>query len=174
MIYRCSSKDCGYWCEGEMLEGAACPWCGKELLRAEEKNMSGDDWAALGGFWSEQGAKGKTRMAECFRKAAYLGSAWGTCNLGICMEQGDGVERNPEQAFWLYSQAMEMDYNLPERFKLEYTAEDMSARKKIWNMPWRCTTRLLNMALPVRRCCWPGPIIPAAALRRIGKNPCSG
>ena len=43
MIYRCSSKDCGYWCEGEMLEGAACPWCGKELLRAEEKNMSGDD-----------------------------------------------------------------------------------------------------------------------------------
>ena len=59
MIYRCSSKDCGYWCEGEMLEGAACPWCGKELLRAEEKNMSGDDWAALGGFWSEQGAKGK-------------------------------------------------------------------------------------------------------------------
>lgn len=47
-------------------------------------------------------------MAECFRKAAYLGSAWGTCNLGICMEQGDGVERNPEQAFWLYSQAMEM------------------------------------------------------------------
>ena len=81
MIYRCSSKDCGYWCEGEMLEGAACPWCGKELLRAEEKNMSGDDWAALGGFWSEQGAKGKTRMAECFRKAAYLGSAWGTCNL---------------------------------------------------------------------------------------------
>ena len=76
MIYRCSSKDCGYWCEGEMLEGAACPWCGKELLRAEEKNMSGDDWAALGGFWSEQGAKGKTRMAECFRKAAYLGSAW--------------------------------------------------------------------------------------------------
>ena len=108
MIYRCSSKDCGYWCEGEMLEGAACPWCGKELLRAEEKNMSGDDWAALGGFWSEQGAKGKARMAECFRKAAYLGSAWGTCNLGICMEQGDGVERNPEQAFWLYSQAMEM------------------------------------------------------------------
>ena len=59
MIYRCSSKDCGYWCEGEMLEGAACPWCGKELLRAEEKNMSGDDWAALGGFWSEQGAKGR-------------------------------------------------------------------------------------------------------------------
>ena len=70
--------------------------------------MSGDDWANLGNFWMDQGDSGKKRMVECFRKAAYYGSALGACNLGICLEQGNGVEANPEEAFWLYQQAIEM------------------------------------------------------------------
>ena len=107
MIYHCEDYTCNYWDEGEKLP-ERCPQCGRKLLRANEADMTGDDWTALGNTLSDAEASDKKRMVDCFRKAAYLGSAWGVCNLGICMEQGNGVEADPVQAFWLYRQAVEM------------------------------------------------------------------
>ena len=69
--------------------------------------MTGDDWSALGVFWISRPDR-KERGLACFRRSAGMGSGWGTCNLGICMEQGLGVEADPRQAFWLYQQAVEM------------------------------------------------------------------
>ncbi|MFR1040305.1 MAG: tetratricopeptide repeat protein [Clostridium sp.] len=107
MIYHCEDHTCNYWDEGEKLP-ERCPQCGRKLLRANEADMTGDDWTALGNTLWDAEASDKKRMVDCFRKAAYLGSAWGVCNLGICMEQGNGVEADPVQAFWLYQQAVEM------------------------------------------------------------------
>ena len=107
MIYHGVDRACHYWGEGDELP-AQCPQCGQQLLSADESAMTGDDWTALGSFWSDCGEGGKKRMVACFQKAAYLGSAWGVCNLAICTEQGDGVAADPEQAFWLYQQAVEM------------------------------------------------------------------
>ena len=107
MIYHCEDRTCNYWDEGEKLP-ERCPQCGRKLLRANEADMTGDDWTALGNTLWDAEASDKKRMVDCFRKAAYLGSAWGVCNLGICMEQGNGVEADPVQAFWLYQQAVEM------------------------------------------------------------------
>lgn len=107
MIYHCEDHTCNYWDEGEKLP-ERCPQCGRKLLRANEADMTGDDWTALGNTLWDAEASDKKRMVDCFRKAAYLGSAWGVCNLGICMEQGNGVEADPVQAFWLYRQAVEM------------------------------------------------------------------
>ena len=107
MIYHCEDHTCNSWDEGEKLP-ERCPQCGRKLLRANEADMTGDDWTALGNTLWDAEASDKKRMVDCFRKAAYLGSAWGVCNLGICMEQGNGVEADPVQAFWLYQQAVEM------------------------------------------------------------------
>lgn len=98
MIYHCEDHTCNYWDEGEKLP-ERCPQCGRKLLRANEADMTGDDWTALGNTLWDAEASDKKRMVDCFRKAAYLGSAWGVCNLGICMEQGNGVEADPVQAF---------------------------------------------------------------------------
>ena len=106
MIYHCNNDGCNYWGEGEeRLEH--CPQCGGQLQEADEKKMSGDDWCALGIYWVER-EDGKERAYQYFRKAAQMGSAWGVCNLGLCMEQGIGVEADPRQAIWLYEQAAEM------------------------------------------------------------------
>ena len=105
MIYRCEDRTCNYWGEGAELP-EKCPECGRRLLRVAEADLTGDDWTALGNYWSDGEKADKARMVACFRKAAYLGSAWGACNLGICMEQGDGVEADPTQDFWMYQQAM--------------------------------------------------------------------
>ena len=108
MIYRCENEQCDYWGESTALP-EKCPLCGAALEPVAEQAMTGDDWAALGSGWMDcREEAGKARMVECFRRAAYLGSAWGTCNLGICLEQGIGVEADARQAFWLYQQAMEM------------------------------------------------------------------
>ena len=108
MIYRCENEQCDYWGESTALP-EQCPLCGAALEPVAEQAMTGDDWAALGSGWMDcREEAGKARMVECFRRAAYLGSAWGACNLGICLEQGIGVEADARQAFWLYQQAMEM------------------------------------------------------------------
>ena len=91
MIYHCEDHTCNYWDEGEKLP-ERCPQCGRKLLRANETDMTGDDWTALGNTLWDAEASDKKRTVDCFRKAAYLGSAWGVYNLGICMEQGNGVE----------------------------------------------------------------------------------
>ena len=106
MIYHCVKEDCRFWGEGEALPGR-CPRCGGPLAQAEESEMGGDDWSALGVFWVEQDGCEK-RALECFRRAARMGSGWGVCNLGLCMEQGLGIEADPRQAIWLYEQAVEM------------------------------------------------------------------
>lgn len=106
MIFRCSDQGCGYFGEGPRLP-EFCPRCGKRMLQAAEGEMTGDDWSALGVFWISR-PNGKERGLACFRRSAGMGSGWGTCNLGICMEQGLGVEAAPRQAFWLYQQAVEM------------------------------------------------------------------
>ena len=106
MIFRCSDQGCGYFGEGPRLP-EFCPRCGKRMLQAAEGEMTGDDWSALGVFWISR-PDGKERGLACFRRSAGMGSGWGTCNLGICMEQGLGVEADPRQAFWLYQQAVEM------------------------------------------------------------------
>ena len=77
MIFRCSDQGCGYFGEGPRLQAA-------------EGEMTGDDWSALGVFWISR-PDGKERGLACFRRSAGMGSGWGTCNLGICMEQGLGV-----------------------------------------------------------------------------------
>lgn len=92
MIYHCEDYTCNYWDEGEKLP-ERCPQCGRKLLRANEADMTGDDWTALGNTLWDAEASDKKRMVDCFRKAAYLGSAWGVCNLGICMEQGTAWRR---------------------------------------------------------------------------------
>ena len=43
-------------------------------------------------------------------KRQLLGDAWGVSNLGWCMEAGVGVEASPEEAVWLYRQAVEMGF----------------------------------------------------------------
>ena len=106
MIFRCSDQGCGYFGEGPRLP-EFCPRCGKRMLQAAEGEMTGDDWSALGVFWISR-PDGKERGLACFRRSAGMGSGWGTCHLGICMEQGLGVEADPRQAFWLYQQAVEM------------------------------------------------------------------
>ena len=47
MIYHCEDHTCNYWDEGEKLP-ERCPQCGRKLLRANEADMTGDDWTALG------------------------------------------------------------------------------------------------------------------------------
>ena len=106
MLFHCTKEDCRFWGEGEVLPDA-CPRCGGALTAGDREKMSGDDWCALGVFWIEQdGAEEKA--VSCFRRAAQLGSGWGACNLGLCLEQGTGVEADPRQAVWLYQQAAEM------------------------------------------------------------------
>lgn len=68
------------------------------MLQAAEGEMTGDDWSALGVFWISR-PDGKERGLACFRRSAGMGSGWGTCNLGICMEQGLGVEADPRPGF---------------------------------------------------------------------------
>lgn len=106
MLFHCTKEDCRFWGEGEVLPDA-CPRCGGALTVGDREKMTGDDWCALGVFWIEQdGAEEKA--VSCFRRSAQLGSGWGACNLGLCLEQGTGVEADPRQALWLYQQAAEM------------------------------------------------------------------
>ena len=106
MLFHCTKGDCRFWGEGAAMPDA-CPRCGGALTAGERAKMSGDDWCALGVFWMEQdGAEEKA--VSCFRRAARLGSGWGACNLGLCLEQGTGIEADPRQAVWLYQQAAEM------------------------------------------------------------------
>ena len=106
MYFRCTEKECGSFIEDDQMpEG--CPQCAGSMAQVEEHELSGDDWSALGVFWAGQrGGDGKA--LNCFRKSASMGSSWGVCNLGLCMEQGTGIEADPRQAFWLYQQAVEM------------------------------------------------------------------
>ena len=106
MIYHCIKDDCRFWGEGDTLP-ERCPQCGAPLVQAEKGELTGDVWSALGVFWMEQDGH-EDRALECFRRSARMGSGWGTCNLGLCMEQGIGVEADPRQAFWLYQQGVEM------------------------------------------------------------------
>ena len=106
MIYHCVKDDCRFWGEGDAVP-QRCPQCGAPLVQAKEGELTGDAWSALGVFWVEQDGH-EARALECFRKSAQMGSGWGTCNLGLCMEQGIGVKADPRQAVWLYQQAVEM------------------------------------------------------------------
>ena len=106
MYYRCIQEECGCTIFADALP-ERCPLCGKSMFQIEENDMSGDDWCAYGVFLSNR--PGEEALAyQCFRKAAALGSSWGTCNLGLCLEQGVGVKADPKLAFWLYQQAVEM------------------------------------------------------------------
>ena len=108
MIYRCSNPNCQFLGEGEHLE--TCPECGSPLLVIQEGELSGKDWAALGVYAMSPEHRNDARCFECCRNAAKEGELWGICNLGWCYEEGIGVEADPEEAFWLYSQAAEMGY----------------------------------------------------------------
>ena len=93
MIYHCVKDDCRFWGEGDAVP-QRCPQCGAPLVQAKEGELTGDAWSALGVFWVEQDGH-EARALECFRKSAQMGSGWGTCNLGLCMEQGIGVKADP-------------------------------------------------------------------------------
>ena len=82
MIYHCMNDACRFWGEGETMP-QACPRCGGPLACAQERELTGNDWSALGVFWVEQDGH-ERRALECFRRSAELGSGWGTCNLGLC------------------------------------------------------------------------------------------
>ena len=90
MIYHCVKDDCRFWGEGDAVP-QRCPQCGAPLVQAKEDELTGDAWSALGVFWVEQDGH-EARALECFRKSAQMGSGWGTCNLGLCMEQGIGTK----------------------------------------------------------------------------------
>ena len=83
MIFHCVKEDCRFWGEGESLP-ERCPRCGGAVIPAQEQELTGDDWSALGVFWEEQDGH-EARALACFRRSAELGSGWGTCNLGLCL-----------------------------------------------------------------------------------------
>ena len=57
MIYHCEDHTCNYWDEGEKLP-ERCPQCGRKLLRANEADMTGDDWTALGNtLWDAEASE---------------------------------------------------------------------------------------------------------------------
>ena len=60
MIYHCEDHTCNYWDEGEKLP-ERCPQCGRKLLRANEADMTGDDWTALGNTLWDAEASDKKR-----------------------------------------------------------------------------------------------------------------
>ena len=107
MIYGCTNEECRWFGEGDTLP-QACPHCGQALEERDEKDLTGDEWCRLGLFWTEAEPPQEEKALACFRRSAGLGSGWGTCNLGLCMEQGIGIEADPRQAVWLYKQAVEM------------------------------------------------------------------
>ena len=106
MYFRCIELECRCCTEGEQLP-ERCPQCGKPMVEVEEKRLSGDDWSSLGIFWTGK-PNGQEKAVRYFRKSASMGSGWGTCNLGLCFEQGSGVKADAKQAVWLYEQAIEM------------------------------------------------------------------
>lgn len=86
----------------------ACPRCGQALKERWEEELTGDEWCRLGLYWTEEEPADDEKALACFRRSASLGSGWGTCNLGLCMEQGIGIQPDLRQAVWLYKQAVEM------------------------------------------------------------------
>lgn len=153
MIFRCSDQGCGYFGEGPRLP-EFCPRCGKRMLQAAEGEMTGDDWSALGVFWISR-PDGKERGLACFRRSAGMGSGWGTCNLGICMEQGIGVEADPRQAFWLYQQAVEMGEPVGRCAIWASAMSRGSAPLQTRKRRWSCSGKRRSTAPPGGRGCWP-------------------
>ena len=177
MIFRCSDQGCGYFGEGPRLP-EFCPRCGKRMLQAAEGEMTGDDWSALGVFWISR-PDGKERGLACFRRSAGMGSGWGTCNLGICMEQGLGVEADPRQAFWLYQQAVEMGSlsavcNLGVCYEQGIgTTSDQKKAVELFR-PWNgCGPPPFRGTPPARRS-WPGTMSLASGRRSPPSRPYSG
>ena len=109
MIFQCKNRKCGYVAEQETLP-LCCPECGGAVRELREDRMNGRQWTRLGIFFLEKSSGQAKRAWECFRRAALLGDAWGVSNLGWCMEAGVGVEASPEEAVWLYRQAVEMGF----------------------------------------------------------------
>ena len=107
MIYCCTNEECLWFGEGYTLP-EACPRCGQALEVRREEELTGDEWCRLGLYWTESEPADEEKALACFRRSAGLGSGWGTCNLGLCMEQGIGTQADPRQAVWLYKQAVEM------------------------------------------------------------------
>lgn len=109
MFYHCSSDKCN-----KIFEYAntppLCPYCKHQLQSIDESELSGDDWCSLGVYWHDQEEDHAPKVIAYFRRAAALGSGWGVSNLAWCTEDGIGVARDMRQAFWLYKQAVELDY----------------------------------------------------------------
>ena len=108
MIYKCTNPSCGCLTEEE-APPALCQECGSSMREIREEEMTGRDWAALGGYWTGL-RKNEKRILYCYRMAAAKGNAWGICNLGWCMEAGVGIDADPKQAVWLYEQAAQAGY----------------------------------------------------------------
>lgn len=84
MIYHCEDHTCNYWDEGEKLP-ERCPQCGRKLLRANEADMTGDDWTALGNtLWDAEASDksawwivfGKLHISAAHGAYAIWASAW--------------------------------------------------------------------------------------------------
>ena len=148
-------EDCRFWGEGEVLPDA-CPGAA-EADRGDREKMSGDDWCALGVFWIEQdGAEEKA--VSCFPPGRPAGQRLGACNLGLCLEQGTGVEADPRQAVWLYQQAAEMG-SLPALCNLAVCYEEgigtpSDPHQAGGAVPPGGRVRLL----PGPSACWPGAV----------------
>ena len=97
--------------EGESGEFPVCPRCGSLMLTVPEENLTGEQWADLGVFWSRrEDEETGDRGLFCFQKAAEAGNACGMTNLAIYRENGWGVPKDLRTAAWLYEQAAEQGY----------------------------------------------------------------
>ena len=97
MIYSCTNEKCLWFGEGDTMPDA-CPRCGQAVKKRREEELTGDEWCHLGLYWTEAEPADDEKALACFRRSASLGSGWGTCNLGLCMEQGIGIQPDLRQA----------------------------------------------------------------------------
>ena len=82
MIYHCEDHTCNYWDEGEKLP-ERCPQCGRKLLRANEADMTGDDWTALGNtLWDAEEITDGAISSKAMGMGLSLGVA---VSLGLAM-----------------------------------------------------------------------------------------
>src|SRR5699024_4969102 len=109
MIYACRDGKCGYVAETE-AQMQRCPECGGRMEPIAEKEMSAVKWSQLGYYWAGRDDADRNRIYECFRRAAYMGDLWGINNLGWCLENGVGTDKDEKTAAWLYRQAAEQGY----------------------------------------------------------------
>ena len=148
MIYKCTNPSCGCLTEEE-APPALCPECGSSMREIREEEMTGRDWAALGGYWTGL-RKNEKRILYCYRMAAAKGNAWGICNLGWCMEAGVGIDADPKQAVWLYEQAAQAGY-IPALCNLAACLQEGVGN---------CCRRRPSGDIPGLRCCWPAVMRP--------------